>query len=207
MRKNNEVVFTPQQEENHEMVGNFRHFKDSIWWPVVKSLPRSTAVLLFPVMLIIGAFAYTRTLDTHVSIVCYYWYYCCSSTSNVGWLNVCAYFNVIRCYLFISYVTVVWSIDTLWNSLEIVRNGVWIPLAWGMHGWGHDKINTMSFRRLAHYIRVAGKNVSYLLFYPLIIRMLKWYAVSCYRQIYSELWYLDIQVYCKKLDEIPIRWC
>ncbi|KAH1151975.1 hypothetical protein GYH30_045456 [Glycine max] len=65
MRKNNEVVFTPQQEENHEMVGNFRHFKDSIWWPVVKSLPRSTAVLLFPVMLIIGAFAYTRTLDTH----------------------------------------------------------------------------------------------------------------------------------------------
>ena len=126
MRKNNEVVFTPQQEENHEMVGNFRHFKDSIWWPVVKSLPRSTAVLLFPVMLIIGAFAYTRTLDTHVSILCYYYY---PFTSNADRLNVCAIFNVIRCFLFVSYVTVVWSRDTLLNSLVIVRNGVWIPLA------------------------------------------------------------------------------
>lgn len=101
MRKNNEVVFTPQQEENHEMVGNFRHFKDSIWWPVVKSLPRSTAVLIFPVMLIIGALTYTRTLDTHVSILCYY---CYTFTSNVDWLNVCAIFNVVRCYLIVCFV-------------------------------------------------------------------------------------------------------
>nr|AMQ26117.1 UDP-glycosyltransferase 47 [Pueraria montana var. lobata] len=62
---NNEVVITPMQEENHGSGGHFRHSKDGIWWPVVKSLPRSTAVLLFPVMLIIGALAYTRTLDTH----------------------------------------------------------------------------------------------------------------------------------------------
>ncbi|TKY45178.1 O-glucosyltransferase rumi-like [Spatholobus suberectus] len=62
MRENN-VVITPRQE-NHGS-GHFRHSKDGIWWPFMKSLPRSTAVLAFPVVLIVGALVYTRMLDTH----------------------------------------------------------------------------------------------------------------------------------------------
>ncbi|RZB91970.1 hypothetical protein D0Y65_024114 [Glycine soja] len=69
MRKNNEVqevvVITPRQEEIQGSGGHIRNSKDGIWWPVTKTLPRSTAVLLFPVVLIIAALAYTRTLDTH----------------------------------------------------------------------------------------------------------------------------------------------
>ncbi|KAG4941708.1 hypothetical protein JHK87_045579 [Glycine soja] len=62
---NNEVVITAGEEENHVSGGHLRHSRDGIWWSVAKSLPRSTAVLIFPVMLIIGALTYTRTLDTH----------------------------------------------------------------------------------------------------------------------------------------------
>ena len=98
---NNEVVITAGEEENHVSGGHLRHSRDGIWWSVAKSLPRSTAVLIFPVMLIIGALTYTRTLDTHVSILCYY---CYTFTSNVDWLNVCAIFNVVRCYLIVCFV-------------------------------------------------------------------------------------------------------
>ncbi|RDX79685.1 KDEL motif-containing protein 1, partial [Mucuna pruriens] len=61
MRNNNLV--TSSRQENHGS-GHIRHSKDGIWWQFMKSLPRSTAVLVFPVVLIVGALVYTRVLDT-----------------------------------------------------------------------------------------------------------------------------------------------
>ncbi|QCD94844.1 protein glucosyltransferase [Vigna unguiculata] len=51
------------QEDNGS--GHFRHSsKEGMWLPVIKSLPRSAVVLLFPVVVIVGVLAYTRVIDT-----------------------------------------------------------------------------------------------------------------------------------------------
>ncbi|KAK7380308.1 hypothetical protein VNO78_32816 [Psophocarpus tetragonolobus] len=63
MRENkDEVVITSMQENRGS--GHSRHSKE-IWSPIIKSLPRSMAVLLFPVVVIIGALAYTSRIDPH----------------------------------------------------------------------------------------------------------------------------------------------
>ncbi|KAK7310806.1 hypothetical protein RJT34_08547 [Clitoria ternatea] len=62
MRENNVVVI--QREENCGS-GNFRHLEDGIWVLLMKSMSRSTKVLVFPVFLIVGALVYTRMLDTN----------------------------------------------------------------------------------------------------------------------------------------------
>ncbi|XP_020204629.1 O-glucosyltransferase rumi homolog [Cajanus cajan] len=61
MRENNVVI---TRQENYGS-GHSRHYKDAIWWPFMKSLSRSSAVIAFSVVLIVGALVYTRTLDTH----------------------------------------------------------------------------------------------------------------------------------------------
>jgi len=69
-----------------------------MWLPVIKSLPRSAVVLVFPVVVIVGVLAYTRVIDTPVSILPNHCYrYCYPFTSNVDWFNVWAIFNVIIC--------------------------------------------------------------------------------------------------------------
>ncbi|XP_061358965.1 uncharacterized protein LOC133303114 isoform X1 [Gastrolobium bilobum] len=60
MRENNVVV--GQGQENYGS-GPFRHFRDGIWRPFMKS--RSTVILGFPIFLIVGALLCTRLLDTH----------------------------------------------------------------------------------------------------------------------------------------------
>ncbi|KAK7315039.1 hypothetical protein VNO77_33571 [Canavalia gladiata] len=62
MRENN-AVFAQEQEKYGS--GLFRHFRDEIWSPFMKSLSRSTVILAFPVVLIVGALVYTRLLDPH----------------------------------------------------------------------------------------------------------------------------------------------
>lgn len=46
-------------------IGAFSSFQGGIRLPFMKSMPKSTALLAFPVVLIVGALVYTRTLDTH----------------------------------------------------------------------------------------------------------------------------------------------
>lgn len=104
--------------------GPSRHSnKDEIWLPVIKSLPRSVVVLLFPAVLIIGVLAYTR--ETQVSILSNY---CYPFTSNVDRFNVCAILTLLYALVyFLCYRSLKHS-----HVGEFIRNGVWIPLPHGM---------------------------------------------------------------------------
>ncbi|XP_019414153.1 PREDICTED: O-glucosyltransferase rumi homolog isoform X2 [Lupinus angustifolius] len=61
MREKNIMV----EHENNGW-GLPRHFRDGIWWQFIKTLSRSTVLVVFSVVLIVGALFYTRMLDTHL---------------------------------------------------------------------------------------------------------------------------------------------
>lgn len=76
--------------------GHFRHHKDEIWHTFIKSLPRSTVILVFPVVLIIGALLYTRSIDMNVSSVYNYILLFPLPPKLIGSMSV-LFFNVVGC--------------------------------------------------------------------------------------------------------------
>lgn len=79
--------------------GHFRHHRDEFSLrQFMKSLPRSTVILVFPGILIVGALLYTRFIDMNVSSVFnYYVLLFPLPLKLIGSMSL-LFLNVVTCY-------------------------------------------------------------------------------------------------------------
>jgi hypothetical protein len=78
--------------------GQIGNYRGEIRCTFMKSISRSTVVLVFPLLLIVGALVYTRFLETPVSIVCLFVVFIFNNIDLIGSLSL-LFLTLVICFV------------------------------------------------------------------------------------------------------------